>query len=105
MITIKYDDTNLQDAEVVTLAEAMKEIVIDATGIPEVFVYADSPRIKINVAPIEIFIEMSASKISDREILFQEIKNRTLEWKNKKDFSYPVSITLIPMDWKFETGI
>lgn len=105
MINIKYDDAKIQDEKIVTLSNALIKIVRDATQIPEVFVYADSPRIKIGVAPIEVFVEMSKSKISDREALFQDIQNKLSEWKNSTAFEEPVTITLIPMDWRFEVGI
>ena len=105
MITIKYDDKKVQDDSIVTLSHAVQKIVSEATGIPEVFVYADSPNIKIDVAPIEVFIEMSASKIADKELLFTEIKIKLTEWKKENTFAYPLTITLIPMDWKFEVGI
>lgn len=105
MINIKYDDTKITDQETVLLSNVIKEIVVNTTNIPEVFVYADSPKIKINVAPIEVFIEMSAHKISDKEKLFQEIKSRLSDWKKSSNFKHPITITLTPMDWIFEVGI
>lgn len=105
MINIKYDDSKLKDEEIVTLSNALKNIVIELTNIPEVFVYADSPRIKINVAPIEVFIEMSASKVSDKQKLFRDIKNELSNWKKANNFQHPITITLTPMDWIFEVGV
>jgi len=105
MINIKYDDSKIEDNKIVILSNAIKKIVHDATQIKEIYVYADSPRIKIDVAPIEIFIEMSASKIIDKEKLFQEIKNRLSDWKKINNFDHPITITLTPMDWRFEVGI
>ncbi len=105
MITIKYDDVKVKDDEVVLLSKAVQKIVSDATKIKEVFVYADSPKIKIDVAPIEIFVEMSASKVSDKESLFQEIKTHLSDWKKANNFSNPITITLTPMDWRFEVDI
>lgn len=105
MINIKFDDTKLQDDKIVALANGLQKIVIDATGIPEVFVYADSPRIKIDVAPIEVFVEMSASKVPNKEELFQKIKSSLADWKKANSFEYPITITLTPIDWKFEVGI
>jgi len=105
MITIKYDDAKVKDEEVILLSKAIQEIVSDATKIKEVFVYADSPRIKINVAPIEIFVEMSASAITEKESLFQDIKTDLSTWKKDNNFSIPIAITLTPMDWVFEVDI
>ena len=105
MINIKFDDREVKDEKITELSNAVIKIVQNATNIPEVFVYADSPRIKIGVAPIEIFIEMSASKVINREALFGEIKNKLSDWKKANDFGYPITITLTPMDWKFEVGI
>ena len=105
MINIKFDDREVKDDKIVELSRAIIKIVQEATEIPEVFVYADSPRIKIGVAPIEIFIEMSASKIVDRDALFEKIRSKLVDWKKSSGFQYPVTITLIPMNWKFEVGI
>ncbi len=105
MITIKYDDARVPAEEVTVLGHVLKQIVQKATQIPEVFVYADSPRIKIDVAPIEVFVEMSASKIADKDTLFRDIKARFVSWKQEAGFSHPVTITLTPMEWIFETGL
>lgn len=105
MINVKYDDQRVSQEEITVLGNVLKQIVSKATHIPEVFVYGDSPRIKIAVAPIEVFIEMSAEKIQDKEALFLDIKNRFIEWKNQNGFDHSVTITLIPMQWKFETNL
>lgn len=105
MINIKYDSDKVSDEEIVTLSKAVQKIVQDTTKIPEVFVYADSPKIRIDVAPIEIFVEMSASKVIDREQLFQDIKTQLSDWKKVNNFTNPITITLTPMDWRFEVNI
>lgn len=105
MINIKYDSDKVKDEEIVLLSKAVQKIVQNATKIPEVFVYADSPKIRIDVAPIEIFVEMSVSKITDKEQLFQNIKTQLYEWKKINNFNNPITITLIPMDWRFDVDI
>ena len=67
--------------------------------------YADSPKIKIKIAPIEVFVEMSAGKITDRETLFAVLKDKIHTWKSTNNFTQPINLTLTPMDWKFEVGI
>ena len=105
MITIKFDDQKVKDDEVVALSNSIIKIVQEATKIREVFVYADSPRIKIGVAPIEVFIEMSASKVANKEELLQAIKAPLSQWKKLNNFEHPIILTLTPMDWMFEVGI
>ncbi len=105
MITIKFDDTRVLENEILSLARGIKNIVSKVTGIKDVFVYADSPKIKIQVAPIEIFIEMSASKIEDSDSLMESIINLLLEWKKINNFVHPLNISLIPMNWKIKIGI
>jgi hypothetical protein len=70
-----------------------------------VFVYANKAQIKVKIAPIEIFVEMSAHKITDLDELFSEIKSNLSEWKKTNNFSHPINLTLIPMNWKIEIGI
>ncbi len=105
MITIKYDDAQIQDDQIILLSKAIQKIVIETTGIKEVFVYADSPKIKIDVAPVEVFIEMSTQKISDKQKLFEDIKKQLSEWKKANTFTIPITITLVPMEWQFEVAI
>lgn len=105
MINIKYDGDKVRDEEIIALSKAVQKIVQNATKIPEVFVYADSPKIRIDVAPIEIFVEMSVSKVVDRERLFQDIKTQLSEWKKANNFTNPITITLTPMDWRFDVDI
>ena len=105
MINIKFDDQKVKDNEVIVLSKAIIKIVQEATNISEVFVYADSPRIKIGVAPIEVFIEMSASKVENKEDLFQAIKEPLSKWRKENDFKHPITITLTPVNWKFEVDI
>ena len=105
MINIKFDDSKVSDTDIEILSTAVQDIVTKSTGIKDVFVYADSPRIKLKVAPIEIFIEMSASEIQDKNKLFLEVKTKLSEWKKAESFSQPINLTLTPMDWKFEVDI
>ncbi len=105
MINIKYDSSKVKDEEIILLSKAVQKIVQDVTKIPEVFVYADSPKIRIDVSPIEIFVEMSVSIVTDREQIFQAIKTQLSDWKKSNNFNTPITITLIPMDWVFDVDI
>ena len=105
MIHIEYDNTKVTDEDIIKLADAIQKIVSTATQIEDVFVYANSAHIKLKIAPLEIFIQMSAHKITDRETLFNAIKVQLADWNLKNKFQHPLNLTLIPMEWKFETGI
>lgn len=105
VIRLEYDDAKLREEEIEAVSKAVRDIVSDATGIADVFVYANTAKIKVQIAPIEIWVEMSAEKIKDRDTLFADIKNRLSEWKAQSAFSQPINLTLIPMNWKFEVGI
>jgi hypothetical protein len=105
MINIKYDDKKVKDEEIIFLSEAVQKIVKETTEIEDVFVYADSSKIKVDVAPIEVFVEMSRSIVLAKEKLSEDIKNKISSWKKENNFNHPVNLTLIPMDWKFEVGI
>ena len=105
MITIEYDNAIVSDQDIETLSHAVQKIVADATSIEDVFVYANSAHIKIKIAPIEIFVQMSASKVSNIDELFSDIKTKLISRKEKSNFQHKINLTLIPMHWKFETGI
>lgn len=104
-INIDYDNAKVSDVEVQALARAIQQIVSSETKIEDVFVYANSAHIKVNIAPIEVVVKISSQKIEDRKKLFYALKSRILVWKKENSFQHPINLTLQPMDWKFETGL
>lgn len=105
LINLEYDNNEVSDVDAEILSKAIREIVSITTGIEDVFVYANTAKIKIQVAPIEIFVQMTAGKIQDETVLMNEIKNKLKEWKEQVNFNHPINLTLIPMNWKVEVGI
>ncbi len=105
LIRIEYDDEKVSDKEIQALSIAIREVVSHTTGIPDVFVYGNSARIKVQIAPIEIFMEMSAQKIDDVDVLFQTLTADISKWKRETAFAHPINFTLIPMQWKFAVNI
>ena len=105
VIRIDYDDEKIDQDKVLTLSKAIQKIVSQTTKIDDVFVYANSSQVKVKIAPIEIFIQMSAHKIKDVDTLVKEIKSKLSAWKKKSAFHYLINLTFIPMDWKIEIGI
>lgn len=105
MIEIKFDDSKVTDSEISELSISIQKIVSKITGIADVFVYANSAEIKVQVAPIEIFISMSAHKIVDASKLVANIKSQLAQWKKINSYKQPINLTLIPMQWNIEIGI
>lgn len=105
LIRIEFDDVKVSDEEITQLSEAVQQIVSSVTGIEDVFVYANSSKIKLKIAPIEVFVEMSAWKISDVDELMGKIKTELSDWKKENEFNPPINLTLIPMQWKVEVDI
>ena len=105
LIRLEWDDAKIAEGEIQKLSQAVRDIVSDVTGIPDVFVYANSARIKVQVAPVEIFVEMSDYKIKDESVLIADIKEKLSEWKKATGFKLPINLTLIPMHWKVEVDI
>jgi hypothetical protein len=105
IIKIQFDDGKVKEDDIVQLSHAIQKIVVETTGIEDVFVYGNSSQIKINIAPIEIFIEMSDHKIKDEDVLITDIKGKLSTWKKENNYSHPINLTLIPMHWKVEVGI
>ena len=104
-IRIDYDDTKISDEKMLELSNAVQKIVSEITGIEDTFVYAQSPKIKVKIAPIEVFVQMSAGIIPDIEKMLSEIKTQLSQWKKDSGFEYPINLTLMPMQWKFEIDI
>lgn len=105
VIRIDFDDNKVSDQEIRALSVAAQKIVSEITEIQDVFVYANSSQIKIKIAPIEIFVQMSAHKIKDIDILVAKLKSQLSQWKQEHGFSHPINLTFVPMEWKIEIGI
>lgn len=105
IIRLEYDNTKVADSDIEVVSKAVRDIVSEATGIADVFVYANTARIKVQIAPIEIFVEMTAKKIVDEDVLIGQIKKQLSEWKVEHTFPHLINLTLIPMNWKVEIGI
>lgn len=105
MIRIEYDNEKVEKQNILNLSQAIQEIVSRVTGIEDVFVYTNSSEIKVKIAPIEIFVEMTAKKIDDENLLIRKLKSELSSRKEKSLFKFPINLTLIPMQRKVEIGI
>ena len=105
LINIEFDDAEVSDEDIQSLSEAVQKIVSEATNIEDVFVYANSAKIKVKIAPIEIFVKMTDGKIDDVDALTNKIKAGLSEWKKEQGFNHPINLTLMPMQWKVEIDI
>jgi len=105
VITIEYDDKAVSDEDMKALCDGIQEIVSTTTQIDDVSVYAHSAKIKVKHAPIEIFVRLSAHKVTDLDALLSEIKEKLSIWKKKCQYRHLLNLTVIPMNWKFEIGI
>lgn len=105
LINIEYDDSKINLQKIEELSIAVRDIVSKATGIEDVFVYANTSIVKIRVAPLEVFVNMSAKLIKNEESLIEEIKLNLKKWKKDTKFDYPINLTLVPMNWRVEVGI
>lgn len=105
MIHLEFDDKKVNDKDVLLLSEEIQKIVSKVTKIEDVFVYANSARIKVKAAPLEIFVQMSAHKIKDLDKLTRDIKKELITWKKKTGFKHLINLSVIPMPWKIEIGI
>ena len=105
LINIEYDDKSLTEVEAESLSIAVRDIVSKVTEIKDVFVYTNTAKIKVQIAPVEIFIRLSSKINEERTELIKSIKDELSEWKKDENFSHPINLTLIPMDWQIEISI
>lgn len=105
IIRVDFDGKQVQASQVEVVSEAVRSIISEVTHIEDVFVYGNDSQIKIKVAPIEIFVEMSDYKINNLDELMGQVKGRVVEWKVQNNFTIPINLTIIPMRWKVEVGI
>lgn len=105
MINIEFDQDKVSNEDVQILSKAVQKIVSETTDIEDVFVYANSSKITYKIAPIEIWVRMSAWKIKNLDELTEAVKTKLSLWKKETSFNHPINLTLIPMNWKVEIDI
>ena len=105
IIRIDFDNEQIGNDDIRNLSTGIRGIVSEVTEIEDVFVYANNSEIKVKVAPVEIFVEMSAHKIKDLGELTTTIVSRLSDWKKENHFTTPLNLSVIPMPWKIEIGI
>ena len=107
-IKILFDDAKVSNEEVAELGEGLRHICLGSENLDNptfAFAYANSPEVKVNMEPIEVYILISQEMILDADKLFVEIQHKLASWKKEAGFKQQVNLTLMPMDWKIEVGI
>jgi hypothetical protein len=102
VIRVEYDSKLVSEVKAQALCKAAQTAVIEATGIPETFVYCNSSQITIGIAPVEIWVEISAHKVPEPAKTAKDIRAKLAAWKQAEGFEQPINLTLIPMDWILE---
>ena len=105
VIKVEYDDAIVSEPDARLVCEAVQKIVSEITAIEDVFVYGNSSPIKIKVAPIEIWVEMSDHKIADQDELIKSFADKLHAWKEEASYSHPINLTLVPMHWKLKIDV
>ena len=105
VINIEFDSDKVSAEEMQKLCDGAHEVVSEVTQIEDVPVYAHSAEFKAEIAPIEIFIRLSAHKVKDVDALTADLKQAFSTWKSENNFNHPINMTFIPMNWKIEIGI
>lgn len=104
-ISIEFDDEIVSEQEALDLSNAVQKVVSSTTQIDDTFVYANSAQIKVKVAPVEIWIQLSDYKIDDMKELNSKFAKSLSEWKRDSGFSHKINMTLIPMHWDVKIDI
>lgn len=105
VIRIEYDSQLISEVKAQALCKAAQNAVVQATGIDSTFVYGNASQITIDIAPVEIWVEVSAHKVPDPEKTSKLIRAELQQWKLHENFEHPINLTLIPMNWQLELDI
>jgi hypothetical protein len=105
LLKVEYDDAVLTETEARDLCLASQKIVKQVTGIEATFVYGNPAHIKIDVPPVEVWVEMSEHKIQDSDALLQQIGEALQAWKQETSYPHPINLVLVPMSWKIQFDI
>src|SRR4051812_42157958 len=107
VIRIEYDPNKVTAEQITRLAEDVVEYTKEVTEIPEVYAWVNASQIRINIDPVDIFIELSAHKVPDGDAskLSKPIADKIRQWKAEQNFAQLINLTVIPVQWQLEIGI
>jgi hypothetical protein len=105
VVSIEFDKKVVSSEDMQKLADASHEIISRVTDIEDVPVYANSAAVTAKIAPIEIFVRLSAQKIEDIDKLTADLKQAFSAWKQEHSFAHSINLSVIPMIWKIEINI
>lgn len=102
VIRLEYDDEIVSARRAREFANIFRATVVETTGRPEseVCLYGNASNIKLNVAAIQVWLEMSDYKVADADELTDNIRQQIAAWKVKARFEHQIKVTLTPMRWK-----
>jgi hypothetical protein len=107
IIRIEYDPDKVSAAQITQLAKDVVRFTKETTGIPETYAWVNASQIRINIDPVDIFIELSAHKVPDGDPnqLSKPIAAKIKQWKQEHHFEPPINLTVTPVNWALEIGI
>ena len=106
MIHIEYDPAKVTKEQAKQLAEDMVKFTQKATGLPDVYGWANASQIRTAVDPVEILVELSAHLVPEGpKALSQPLAANLKQWKVDHNFELPLNLTVVPMNWALEIGI
>ncbi len=107
IIRIEYDPDKISAEQITHLALEVVSYTREVTGIPETYAWANASQIRIDIDPVDIFIELSAHKVPDGDAskLSKPIAAKIKQWKADHNFHHPINLTVTPVNWQLEIGI
>jgi hypothetical protein len=102
VIKLEFDDSIVNTDTAKDFCEAIRRMVIDSTGLPEneICLYGNSSLVTINVAPIQVWLEISDYKVSNVDKLANDIRDQIVKWKNDAEFAHQIKFMLVPKNQK-----
>ncbi|MGH7195819.1 MAG: hypothetical protein ACREGA_03510 [Candidatus Saccharimonadales bacterium] len=107
IIRVEYDPDKVTAEKITQLAKDVVEFTKEVTGIPEVYAWVNASQIRINIDPVDIFVELSDHKVpeGDASKLSKPIASKIKQWKTENNFTQPINLTITPVKWQLEIGI
>ncbi len=105
VVNIEFDNSKVSKKEIDALANAAYDVIHAVTKIDDIPVYANTAKVRVKAAPIEIWMQISDFKVKNEEEMFSDLKKGFHNWKVKAKFKHKINFTLIPIHWKVEVDV
>ena len=105
MINLYFNEQFVSPAEATVLIDGVQTLVKRVMNKQDVFAFAINTSNFLSNDPIELFVQISALKISDAGGLADKLSEAITAWRTGNSFPHPINLNVVPVEWHARLGL